>query len=107
MTARERLAVALATLPVALATLPLWTTTSAARDAAFSAAQMAWVQEALLGRVPLWEAPLGAPLGDGTTRADWVLVQALATMPSRGLGAGVELAWAHATVLGAIASAGA
>ncbi len=101
----ERLAVALAVLPVALASAALWTGVSAARDGAFSAAQMAWVQEALLGRVPLWEAPLGAPLGDGTTRADWVLAQALATMPAQLLGAGVELAWAHAAALGVIGSA--
>ncbi len=77
----------------------------AARDAAFSATQMAWLSDWLVGRVPLWEAPLGAPLGHGTARADWVLAQALVGLPARLAGLAPERVWALTTVLGIVSSA--
>lgn len=76
-----------------------------ARDAAFSAVQMTWLADWVLGRVPLWDAPLGAPLGQGTARADWVLAQALLSVPGRLAGLAPERLWALATVFGIVSSA--
>ena len=67
-------------------------------DAAFSAAQMGWLQRVMLSGGPLWEAPLGYPGVEGTTRADWVFLQAALTLPWHG--AGPEVAWAAASLLG-------
>lgn len=75
------------------------------RDAAFSAAQLVWIQDAMLRGKPLWEAPLGAPLGLGTTRADWVLVQALVTLPARLWTSQPERIWVFASVLGVVGTA--
>ncbi len=72
-------------------------------DAAFSAAQMGWVQQVVVHGGALWDAPLGYPGTDGTTRADWVLVQALLTLPWRA--AGPEIAWSAATLLGLLMTA--
>lgn len=70
----------------------------AEHDAAFSSAQMGWVQQVILHGGDLWDAPIGYPGTEGTTRADWVLVQALLTLPWRASGA--EIAWVAATLLG-------
>lgn len=78
-----------------------------ARDAAFSGMQMAWLQDVVLRGAHVWSAPLGAPLELGTTRADWVAVQALFTLPLRALGMGPERTWLAASVLGVVLTAAA
>lgn len=53
------------------------------RDAGFSAVALAHLQGFLLGHGGWADAPLGWPLGEGTTRADWMMGQAALMLPAR------------------------
>ena len=51
------------------------------RDAAFTTIGLRHLQRALTGELPLLEAPLGYPSVHSLTQADWMLGQALFTLP--------------------------
>jgi len=55
------------------------------RDAAFTAIALQHLQRALTGEVALLDAPLGYPSVHSLTQADWMLGQALFTLPLSGV----------------------
>lgn len=75
------------------------------RDTAFGEVAIHHLQDALLGRAAWADAPLGWPLPGGTARLDWMLGQALLTLPLRAVGAAPWTCHGSASALGLVVSA--
>lgn len=75
------------------------------RDTAFGEVAIHHLQDALLGRAAWADAPLGWPLPGGTARLDWMLGQALLTLPLRAVGAAPWTCHGAASALGLVVSA--
>jgi hypothetical protein len=75
------------------------------RDAGFSAVALAHLQGALLGHGGWADAPLGWPLGEGTTRADWMAGQAVLLLPARLAGVDPSRVYELASFVGLVLTA--
>ncbi len=93
---------------VAFGTRAAWIDPVAAfpqRDTAFGELAIHHLQNALLGRAAWADAPLGWPLPAGTARLDWMLGQAVVTLPLRALGASPAAAHGVVSALGLLVAA--
>lgn len=77
----------------------------AERDAGFSALALDHLQGALLGQGRWDDAPLGWPLGAGTTRADWMAGQAVLMLPARLAGVDPSRSYELASFAGLVLTA--